>query len=145
MTARLREVAVLKLVFPGEEIGSSRELWLTFLLDGRQSIEVDLAVVNNLGSEIFVSGKAVFRDERRQVFGRALSTRCRRVRRGYATGFDAFHGGFGNLVGVFADFVFDVVAIFVDVVGPDFTAVLQVDNVGKCVGAHAGCQQEQHR
>src|SRR5205807_2247378 len=93
-------------------------------------VRVHLAVLDNYLGKVSLVRDTVNRDEGWEI-ARTLDRAGGRSGR-HAAAFDEIYRTLRNSVTVVTDFVLIAVAIFMDAVGEDVTAILQMDRVRRC-------------
>ena len=126
---RLSDVAVFEFKFSGDEVGRRAQLGIALAFQAGENVGIDLAFLDDLADEIALVGKAVGGSKGREI---ADLGGCRCDMSGHAAGIDVIYGRLGDRVGIVADVVFVVIAVFADVIGDDGAAIFQMDGVGPC-------------
>ena len=127
----LRDVAVFELEFAGDKIGGRAQLGIALGFESGQNILVHFAFFDDLGDQIALVGKAIGGSKGGKIadFG---GSRCGTS--GHASSIDVIDGRFWNRIGIVADVVFVMIAIFADAVRYDGAAVFQMDGVRRRTG-----------
>lgn len=130
ITASCGDVAVLKLKFPRDEVCGRAQLGVAFGFKCGDRVRIDFALADDLGHEIAFVCEAVHCGKHGKgfcVFGGRTRGNWRRAASIYVID-QRFRDG----IGVVANVVLEVVAVFADVVGWNAAAVLEMDGVSPC-------------
>ncbi len=141
ISTRLVQIAVFEFKLAGNEVGGSAQLSIPFAFEFRNSVGINLAILNNYLGKIPLIRETVHGCKYGQISGVFVGAGRRNQRR--AADFDALDRTFGNRIGVFANVIFAAIGIFTNVVGKDGTAVFQMDRISGCRRGrkhHPGCR-----
>ena len=121
-------MSAIEFVLACDEVAGGGRRGVARLLQCKQRIRIDPAVLDNLANECRIVFQVIGRSKLGQLV-RLLGACFRRsVPRRSSAGIDAIHERFRNRVGVVAEVVLDVGAGVPNVVSPDGAAVLEVND-----------------
>src|SRR5205085_11721299 len=126
----------------GDEISRSRNLRLRGTFQRCQGAVIYMTLTNNLRGKVAPGLQFVVGHKRRDFF--FARTRRRTDFRRNPAFFHALYQRFGEGVRIITDIVSKMSPYIAHVIGPDFPAVLQMDNVGGRYRCESGNREEEN-